>query len=94
VFIRAIRVFRVPPEKSKQLLLLTNKAKVNEKQQFGMTPLHLVVNRRFKELSELLPAHGADVNAKDNSGGTPLHYAKLSGNRDVAEILGKHAGHE
>ena len=54
------------------------------------TPLHIAVERGYKDIAELLIKHGADVNAKDRYGETPLHYAARVGRRDIAELLIKH----
>jgi len=54
---------------------------INEKNEFGMTPLH---KARTEEISRMLISSGADVNSKDNSGFTPLHHAFTP---QVAKVL-------
>ena len=80
-------------------LLLGNKAKVNARDNDGLTPLHYaVVFPGHKDMVELLLANKADVNAKAKNGWTPLHLARVfSGkdlDKDVEELLRQHGGHE
>jgi ankyrin repeat protein len=48
----------------------------------------------YKDVAELLLAHGAEVNVKDKLGWTPVYTAASYGHKDVAELLRQHGGHE
>jgi ankyrin repeat protein len=54
-------------------LLIEQGAKVDEKDQFGNTALHLAL--RHPDVVRLLLDSGADVNARNAMGNTPLHLA-------------------
>jgi hypothetical protein len=65
----------------------------------GMTPLHYAAQwgygpKGYKDVVELLLAHGATVNARDSYGKTPWHYAAYAGHSEVAELLHQHGGDE
>jgi len=66
---------------------LSNGANVNEKNEDGLTPLHLAVKSGHKRIVELLIAKGADVNAKDTRGGTSLDYST-----ELNEMFGDNDG--
>lgn len=71
-------------------LLLTNKADVNVRDNWGDTPLHwAIMSLSPRDLVELLLANGADVNARDKEGKSPLHLAVLYWWQDptIAELL-------
>lgn len=72
--------------------LLTTKADVNARNNYGGTPLHLaaMVKGQHGDLVEMLLAHGADVNACDAHALTPLHYAALVDNPDAVRLLLDH----
>jgi ankyrin repeat protein len=67
--------------------LLSQGADPNARGNFGMTPLHLAVNRGDREAVEILLDHGADPNIRDLAGGTPLHWAVATGFPDIIELL-------
>lgn len=74
--------------------LLSHGANPNAKDyEAGDTPLVLAAGRGYKEIAELLLAHGADVNTADNIG-TPLVWARRGGHGDIADLLRRHGGHE
>ncbi len=80
-------------------LLLKNGAKVNVKNKFGQTPLHLAAHPMQGGVEpnvdniELLLQHGADVNAIDKKGQTPLDIAIKNEHADKAvKTLRKHGG--
>ena len=54
---------------------------------YGRGLLHLAAIKGFRDVAELLVAHGAKVEAADSSGKTPLFYATQYDNHDVAEYL-------
>ena len=66
---------------------LSNGANVNEKNEDGLTPLHLAVKSGHKRIVELLIAKGAGVNAKFEGGGTPLHGAAWNSRKEIVELL-------
>lgn len=59
----------------------------------GDTPLIMAAGKGYKEVAELLLAHGADVNLTDEKG-TPLTWATRTGHSGMADLLRKHGGHE
>ncbi len=60
--------------------------------EYGRTPLHIAAEKGFKDIVQLLLAHGADVNAKDKYNNTPLHNA-IHGNHIeiIMMLLNAHA---
>jgi ankyrin repeat protein len=69
-------------------------ADVNEKNEWGGTPLHIAAGRGHKEVVELLIANGAEVDAiierhheKNEWCGTPLHNAAGGGHKEIVELL-------
>lgn len=61
--------------------LLEDKSYVDNRDEFGRTPLH---NSRDERVTMMLIAAGADANSVDNKGGTPLHS---SSDKRIAQIL-------
>ena len=57
--------------------LILNGAKVNEKDNYGSTPLHHAASNGNLEVVEKLILNGAKVNEKDNVGRTPLHWEHI-----------------
>jgi len=72
---------------SKTKALIASGADVNVRDEYGETPLHKAVLRRFREVVAVLLAKGADPNAKANNGFTPLHFAVRTGQTDLVETL-------
>lgn len=65
--------------------LIDNGANVNEKNEDGITPLHLAA---WPEIVEILVKNGADLEAKSNAGETPLICLSAEQEReDVMEAL-------
>ena len=68
-------------------LLIENGANVNANSQFGGTPLHSIISRRYLDMNqnntvqlvELLITKGANVNAVNDQGRTPLYLLHSSG---------------
>ena len=58
-------------------LLLDRKAKINAKDKWGKTPLHIAAFIGAKRMTELLLARGADINAKDKDGYSVLGACQL-----------------
>jgi ankyrin repeat protein len=48
---------------------------INQKDEFGSTPLHCAVAQKNEAAARFLLEHGADVTAQARDGKTPLHYA-------------------
>jgi ankyrin repeat protein len=71
-------------------------ARVNLRDNDGMTPLHLASFHEDERFAEMLLEAGADVNAKVRPtvpwSQTPLHIASKSGAKKVAELLVKYGG--
>lgn len=55
--------------------LIENNADVNAKNKAGVTPLHLAVNDKCKQMVKYLIQKGADPKATDNDGKNPEAYA-------------------
>lgn len=60
---------------------------VNERGQYGYTPLHLAADRGHVALAKLLLENGADRQAKDEDDQTPLQLAIISGQDDIVKML-------
>ncbi len=71
-------------------LLASEGIDVNAKY-MGDPPLYEAIDNRYKEIAEMLLAHGADVNAMGLFGSkTPLHRAASEGYRELVEMLLAH----
>ena len=66
--------------------LIDLKAKVNERNGFGLTPLHYASGGGHEDVVELLLESGAQINAKNRLGVTPLFLAARD-NRERVVIL-------
>ena len=64
------------------------KIKVNQKNKFGETPLHLAAKKgNVIKLQDCLNTPGVDINAVDNNGYTPLSEAASKNHIQAVEIL-------
>jgi ankyrin repeat protein len=69
-------------------LFIKHDANVNFKNDYGITPLHVMAQWLYKiEITKLLIMHGADVNAKNKDGWTPIFYVEDS---EATELLIKY----
>ena len=68
-------------------LLIENDAKVNVKQQAGVTPLHSAAQNGNLEMLILLLENGAEVNTRMEGGKLPADLAREKGFVDIAEVL-------
>ena len=68
-------------------VLLRQGAKVNAKDNRGLTPLHRAAWKDASATAEVLLKQGADIHAKDNRGLMPLHYAVQVNASSTAEML-------
>jgi ankyrin repeat protein len=53
----------------------------------NLTPLHLAVAYKHRNVSGILVAKGASIDAKNWRGLTPLHFAASNGDQDIAALL-------
>ena len=60
---------------------------VNEKSNFGWTPLHYAPWNVHLEMVKLLISKGTNVNEKDTNGWSPLHWASHHDNLEVVKLL-------
>ncbi len=63
---------------------------VNVVNNYGETPLHIIVSYDHADVFDLLIKYGADINAKDNNGETPLNKAAIWPNNKYVEELIKY----
>lgn len=62
---------------------------INERDNEGSTALILAVNKRYKDIVEMLIKRNADLNLTNNNGWTALALATLLGYKEIEEILEK-----
>jgi ankyrin repeat protein len=75
------------PNEEMAKLLVEKGAKLNLKDCFGNTELHLATLKGYADLVQLLIKHGSEVNAVNEYNHTALYYAAQHGYRSVADIL-------
>jgi len=67
--------------------LIVHGADVNQKDEYGDTPLHCAAAQGRARIANLLIAHGADINVGGRDGKTPLHQTVTWGQKAFAELL-------
>jgi ankyrin repeat protein len=68
--------------------LLEKGAKVDEKDKYGDTPLHIAIsNNGNSVIVEALLEKGAKVEAKNGHGHTPLYVAAMNGYEEIVKVL-------
>ena len=67
--------------------LIKRGVNINEKNEYGNTPLMLTCMYRHKKICLLLLENGADVNIKDNVGRTALMHAVWKGYKEICSWL-------
>lgn len=70
-----------------KLLITTGKAKINDKDLYGITPLGLAVKEDRAKVVKLLLDYEADPNIEDSAGKTCLFYAADQGNGRIVRLL-------
>lgn len=60
---------------------------IDNKDEEGMTPLHIAADLNLKYIVDLLIARGVRINEQDNKGNTPLHYAAIESNPTMVALL-------
>uniref|UniRef100_A0ABI7WLA5 Myosin motor domain-containing protein n=1 Tax=Felis catus TaxID=9685 RepID=A0ABI7WLA5_FELCA len=69
---------------------LSDGGNVNEKNDDGVTLLHMACASGYKEVVSLLLEHGGDLNIVDNQYWTPLHLAAKYGQTNLVKLLLMH----
>jgi ankyrin repeat protein len=67
--------------------LLHAGAQINDKNNIGMTPLHLASYKGYTNCVRILLDAGADLNLKDDFGWTPPHSVSYNGHNECVLIL-------
>ena len=70
-------------------ILIDNGAKVDARNVYGDTPLHLAAGENHMAVAELLINRGARVNVRNKLGATPLNVAS---DPEMQQLLKKHGG--
>ncbi|MCF6284793.1 MAG: ankyrin repeat domain-containing protein [Candidatus Hydrogenedentes bacterium] len=80
--------------KEKAQSLIEDGADVDEENDQGLTPLHLIALNGRCDLAELLLDHGANINQRENYTGklTPMAVALLMGYDDLVEVMAARGG--
>ncbi|XP_055942105.1 uncharacterized protein LOC129972127 isoform X1 [Argiope bruennichi] len=71
-------------------LLMEKNARVDARDDFENTPLHVACLKSHLDVVEILISKGADINAKNIEGNTPLHNAAKNGKKSTAKFLLHH----
>lgn len=67
--------------------LIDQGANINERDEYGTTPLALAAGLGHRDLVELLIAKGADLNSQDHNGDMPLYWAASKGYGEIVTLL-------
>lgn len=67
--------------------LLETDARLDFRDQYGLTAIHMAAIKGHKDVVMLLVEFGADLECTDAEGRTPLHMAVVGGCRDTVEVL-------
>ncbi|NXD09668.1 MYO16 protein, partial [Nothocercus nigrocapillus] len=70
--------------------LISSGGNVNQKNDEGVTLLHVACANGYKNVASLILDHGADLNAVDNHYWTPLHLAAKYGQTSLVKLLLMH----
>ncbi|XP_077170526.1 unconventional myosin-XVI isoform X2 [Paroedura picta] len=70
--------------------LLSSGGTVNQKNDEGVTLLHIACANGYKDVASLILDHGAKVNVVDNQYWTPLHLAAKFGQVNIVKLLLMH----
>ncbi|KYO41301.1 unconventional myosin-XVI isoform D [Alligator mississippiensis] len=70
--------------------LIGNGGSVNQKNDEGVTLLHMACANGYKDVVSLILDHGADLNVVDNQYWTPLHLAAKYGQTNLVKLLLTH----
>lgn len=60
---------------------------INEKNEYGSTPLHIAAGYNSMDCLKLLLDAGAEIKLKNNKGNTSLHYAASNNSKECLELL-------
>ncbi|EHA99174.1 Myosin-XVI [Heterocephalus glaber] len=66
---------------------LSSGGNVNEKNEEGVTLLHMACASGYKEVASLILAHGGDLDVADDQHWTPLHLAAKYGQTNLVKLL-------
>ncbi|XP_040440450.1 unconventional myosin-XVI isoform X1 [Falco naumanni] len=70
--------------------LISSGGSVNQKNDEGVTLLHVACANGYKNVASLIVDHGADLNVVDNQYWTPLHLAAKYGQTSLVKLLLMH----
>uniref|UniRef100_A0A672TY13 Myosin XVI n=1 Tax=Strigops habroptila TaxID=2489341 RepID=A0A672TY13_STRHB len=70
--------------------LISSGGSVNQKNDEGVTLLHVACANGYKNVASLILDHGADLNVVDNQYWTPLHLAAKYGQTNLVKLLLMH----